>query len=102
MLKVLCRHRGSFISSLSPPSWFSHLLRAPTMNASYCAASAAERCAIVDLNNEVVGSALRQRLRDENLLHRATYIYVHNSKFVDKLCIHVIVTISEVSYLCLL
>eukprot|EP00743_Colponemidia_sp_Colp-15_P010038 GILK01011019.1.p1 GENE.GILK01011019.1~~GILK01011019.1.p1 ORF type:complete len:181 (-),score=22.99 GILK01011019.1:201-743(-) len=42
--------------------------------------SVAELVAIVDENDNVVGSATRREMREKTLLHRATYIFVQNCK----------------------
>eukprot|EP00741_Cyanophora_paradoxa_P009463 tig00000144_g9167.t1 len=46
-----------------------------------------EEVAIVDENNQVIGSATRKQMRQQNLLHQATYIFVFNKEgklFVTK------------------
>ena len=39
-----------------------------------------EKVVIVDAENRVVGAASRRRMRRDNLIHRATYILVFNSR----------------------
>lgn len=48
---------------------------------------AAERIAVVDEANQVIGSATRAEMRRDNLIHRATFIMVFNRKgelFIQK------------------
>lgn len=42
--------------------------------------SAEEVVLVVDANNNPVGSAKRKEVRSKNLWHRASYIFVYNSK----------------------
>jgi|EP00945_MAST-04E_sp_MAST-4E-sp1_P003719 dephospho-CoA kinase len=43
------------------------------------ALSASEMVAVVDEQNNVIGEALREKVRGENLRHRATYIFVRHT-----------------------
>jgi isopentenyldiphosphate isomerase len=42
--------------------------------------SAEEVVLVVDSNNKPIGSAKRKEVRAKNLWHRASYIFVYNSK----------------------
>ncbi len=49
--------------------------------------SADELIQIVDRNNDPIGSAMRRVMREQNLIHRATYILVFNDReelFIQK------------------
>lgn len=45
-----------------------------------------ELCQIVDENDKEIGKAIRQDVRDKNLIHRCSYVFLRNSR--DKFWVH--------------